>query len=226
MHLSEVPVRTVVAVAAIVAIPLAFAAALAAGHATSAGSDLSIVAAPDVPAAPAAASEAAVASGPQATGACTSAAGLQQCQSAYLRPVGHGWGVPVPSALTGTSTNCNLRYGDDPHRGSQTAGDPDTAILTLQQLQLQLWQPPGRGRHLRQQHACSDQAGADAASHHRRRHLRPADQVSDELTDVLLRYEPVESGLLQPVVRPGQTWAGDTRLDHLPTRAARCRRTR
>jgi hypothetical protein len=140
MHLRKVPVRTVIAVAALVAISLAVAAALTDGHATSAGSAPSVAAPPGVPAVSeatatseaAAASEAEVASGPVAASAFTSAAALQQCQSAYLRPVGGGWGVPVPSALTGTSTNCNLRYGDDPHRGSQSTGDPDTAIRTLQ----------------------------------------------------------------------------------------------
>jgi hypothetical protein len=140
MHLSKVPVRTVIAVAALVTIPLAVAATLVAGHAASAGSASSVVAPPDVPAVSEAsaasealaASEAAVASGSVAASAFTSAAALQQCRSAYLRPVGGGWGIPMPSALMGTSTNCNLRYGDDPHRGSQTAGDPDTAIRTLQ----------------------------------------------------------------------------------------------
>jgi peptidoglycan hydrolase-like protein with peptidoglycan-binding domain len=130
MHLSKVPVRTVIAVAALVTIPLAVAATLVAGHATSAGSASSVVAPPpDVPAV----SEAVTVSGSVAASALTSAATLQQCRSAaYLRPVGGGWGIPVPSALMGTSTNCNLRYGDDPHRGSQTSGDPDTAIRTLQ----------------------------------------------------------------------------------------------
>jgi murein L,D-transpeptidase YcbB/YkuD len=140
MHLRNVPVRTVVAVAAVVTIPLAIAAAPTAGRASSAGSAPSVAALPDVPAVSeaaatseaAAASEAAVASESVAASAFTSAAALQQCQSAYLRSVGGGWGIPVPSALTGTSTNCNLRYGDDPHRGSQSAGDPDTAIRTLQ----------------------------------------------------------------------------------------------
>jgi hypothetical protein len=134
MHLRKVPVRTVVAVAALVATPLAVAAARTAGHATSAGSAPSVASPPDVPTVSdaAATSEAAAASGPVAASAFTSATALQQCQSAYLRPVGGGWGIPVPSALSGTSTNCNLRYGDDPHRGSQSAGDPDTAIRTLQ----------------------------------------------------------------------------------------------
>jgi hypothetical protein len=128
MHLSKVPVRTVIAVAALVTIPLAVAATLVVGHATSAGSAPSVAAPSNVPAV----SEAAAASGSVAASAFTSAAALQQCRSAYLRPVGGGWGIPVPSALMGTSTNCNLRYGDDPYRGSQTAGDPDTAIRTLQ----------------------------------------------------------------------------------------------
>ena len=134
VHLSKVPVHTVTPVAALVAFAVVVAAALAAGHAPSARPDPSVAASPDVPvlSEAAAASEAAVASGPVAASGFMSAAALQQCQSAYLRPVGRGWGVPVPSALTGTSTNCNLRYGDDPHRGSQSAGDPDTAIRILQ----------------------------------------------------------------------------------------------
>jgi murein L,D-transpeptidase YcbB/YkuD len=132
MHLSKVPVRTVIAVAALVTIPLAVAATLVVGHATSTSSV--VAPPPDVPVVSeaVAASEAAATSGSVAASAFTSAAALQQCRSAYLRPVGGGWGIPVPSALMGTSTNCNLRYGDDPHRGSQTAGDPDTAIRTLQ----------------------------------------------------------------------------------------------
>jgi len=61
------------------------------------------------------------------------AADLVKCRSARLVPVGTaGWGVPVPSVVKSTSTNCNLMYGDSPHRGSARSGDPDTAIRTLQ----------------------------------------------------------------------------------------------
>jgi hypothetical protein len=61
------------------------------------------------------------------------AATTVQCRAARLVPVGKaGWGVPVPAVWRSTSTNCNLMYGDDPHRGSARAGDPDTAIRTLQ----------------------------------------------------------------------------------------------
>lgn len=61
------------------------------------------------------------------------AAALGQCRAARLVPVGNaGWGVPVPSVWKSTSTNCNLMYGDKPHRGSARTGDPDTAIRTLQ----------------------------------------------------------------------------------------------
>jgi hypothetical protein len=64
--------------------------------------------------------------------ALTAAAGLGQCRSARLVPVGNGWGVPVPSVWASSSTDCNLQYGDNPHRGSEPVGDPDTAIRTLQ----------------------------------------------------------------------------------------------
>jgi murein L,D-transpeptidase YcbB/YkuD len=61
------------------------------------------------------------------------AAALGQCRNARLVPVGTaGWGVPVPSVWKSTSTDCNLMYGDKPHRGSARTGDPDTAIRTLQ----------------------------------------------------------------------------------------------
>jgi hypothetical protein len=61
------------------------------------------------------------------------AAALGQCKSARLVPVGKdGWGVPAPSATSTGSTNCNLMYGDSPHRGSARSGDPDLAIKTLQ----------------------------------------------------------------------------------------------
>ena len=60
------------------------------------------------------------------------AAALPQCRSARLVPVNRSWGVPMPSIYASTSTTCNLMYGDDPYRGSNRYGDPDTAIQVLQ----------------------------------------------------------------------------------------------
>ncbi|NIK56581.1 peptidoglycan-binding domain-containing protein [Kribbella shirazensis] len=60
------------------------------------------------------------------------AAALPQCRSARLVPVNRTWGIPMPSILGSTSTTCNLMYGDDPFRGSNRTGDPETAIQVLQ----------------------------------------------------------------------------------------------
>ncbi|MGW6282433.1 peptidoglycan-binding domain-containing protein [Kribbella sp. NPDC055071] len=60
------------------------------------------------------------------------AAELPQCRSARLVPVNKTWGIPMPSIYASTSTACNLMYGDDPHRGSNRYGEPDTAIQVLQ----------------------------------------------------------------------------------------------
>ncbi|WP_427888852.1 peptidoglycan-binding domain-containing protein [Kribbella sp. GL6] len=60
------------------------------------------------------------------------AAALPQCTSARLAPVNRGWGIPMPSLLDSTSTDCTLMYGDNPHRGANRTGDPETAILILQ----------------------------------------------------------------------------------------------
>jgi hypothetical protein len=60
------------------------------------------------------------------------AAALPQCRAARLVTINSTWGIPVPSVYGSTSTNCNLMYGDDPHRGSTVYGDPDTAIRVLQ----------------------------------------------------------------------------------------------
>ncbi|MFC6159134.1 peptidoglycan-binding domain-containing protein [Kribbella jiaozuonensis] len=60
------------------------------------------------------------------------AAALPQCRSARLVPVNRSWGIPMPSIYASTSTTCNLMYGDDPYRGSNRYGDPDTAIQVLQ----------------------------------------------------------------------------------------------
>jgi lysozyme family protein len=60
------------------------------------------------------------------------AAALPQCRSARLVPVNRSWGIPMPSIYASPSTTCNLMYGDDPYRGSNRYGEPDTAIQVLQ----------------------------------------------------------------------------------------------
>jgi len=57
---------------------------------------------------------------------------LAQCRSARLIPVNKTWGIPMPSVNGSSSTNCNLKYGDTPYRGSDRTGDPKTAIQVLQ----------------------------------------------------------------------------------------------
>jgi hypothetical protein len=61
------------------------------------------------------------------------AAATPQCLYARVVPIGKtGWGIPMPSLWNSPSTTCNLMYGDDPFRGSNHRGDPDTAIRVLQ----------------------------------------------------------------------------------------------
>ncbi|MDX6282977.1 MAG: hypothetical protein QOH03_4048 [Kribbellaceae bacterium] len=61
------------------------------------------------------------------------AAATPQCLYARVVPIGKtGWGIPMPSLWNSPSTTCNLMYGDDPFRGSNHGGDPDTAIRVLQ----------------------------------------------------------------------------------------------
>jgi hypothetical protein len=60
------------------------------------------------------------------------AAALPQCRAARLVPVNRSWGIPMPAIYASTSTTCNLMYGDDPYRGSNRYGDPETAIQVLQ----------------------------------------------------------------------------------------------
>ncbi|GAB3946408.1 hypothetical protein GCM10029976_073910 [Kribbella albertanoniae] len=64
--------------------------------------------------------------------AAAAEAKLVQCRSARLIPVNKTWGIPMPSVNGSPSTNCNLKYGDTPHRGSDRTGDPLTAIQVLQ----------------------------------------------------------------------------------------------
>jgi hypothetical protein len=60
------------------------------------------------------------------------AAALPQCGGARLVPVNGSWGIPLPSLSDNGNANCNLMYGDSPHRGSDRSGDPETAIQILQ----------------------------------------------------------------------------------------------
>ncbi|MEV6282381.1 peptidoglycan-binding domain-containing protein [Kribbella sp. NPDC051770] len=118
--------KALVAIVALVVSPIAVGVAAGGGHSTDApqGAGGPAAVAPEQVAGPAADL------GVRAAGA---AAALGQCRSARLVPVGSaGWGVPAPSVWESSSTRCNLMYGDDPQRGNETFGDPDTAIRTLQ----------------------------------------------------------------------------------------------
>jgi hypothetical protein len=124
--------KALVAIAALVVSPIAVGVAAAGSH-----SDTDT---PQAAGAPAAATapepapgEVAGPTGDLGVRAATAAAALEQCRSARLVPVGSGgWGVPAPSVWESSSTRCNLMYGDDPQRGNERFGDPDTAIRTLQ----------------------------------------------------------------------------------------------
>ncbi|TDC15760.1 peptidoglycan-binding domain-containing protein [Kribbella albertanoniae] len=68
-----------------------------------------------------------------AAAAPASAAPLSQCDSATFKKVGSGWTVFVPGEWESTSTTCNLKYGDNPHRDPKNPfGDPTRAIQALQ----------------------------------------------------------------------------------------------
>lgn len=117
--------RALVTGAVLVVSPLAVAAAVAAGDEPRTD--------PPAAAAPAAGTAPRAETGSRtSTEVPAGAAAMEQCRNARLVPVGNGWGVPAPSVWESSSTTCNLRYGDDPHRGSTVFGDPDTAIRTLQ----------------------------------------------------------------------------------------------
>ncbi|GAA1552421.1 peptidoglycan-binding domain-containing protein [Kribbella lupini] len=123
--------KALVAIAALVVSPIVVGVAVAGGH-----SDTDT---PQAAGAPAAATapepapgEVAGRAGDRGVRAAAAAAALEQCRSARLVPVGNGWGVPAPSVWESSSTRCNLMYGDDPQRGNERFGDPDTAIRTLQ----------------------------------------------------------------------------------------------
>ena len=123
--------KALVAIAALVVSPIVVGVAVAGGHS---GTDT-----PQAAGAPAAATapepapdEVAGPAGDRGVRAAAAAAALEQCRSARLVQVGNGWGVPAPSVWESSSTRCNLMYGDDPQRGNERFGDPDTAIRTLQ----------------------------------------------------------------------------------------------
>ncbi|GAA1552414.1 peptidoglycan-binding domain-containing protein [Kribbella lupini] len=83
------------------------------------------------------ATTAAVAVVPLTVAASSASAGTQalsQCQQVYNRQVNTaGWTVPVLSIWEDSSSTCNLKYGDLPHRDPRNPfGDPETAIKTLQ----------------------------------------------------------------------------------------------
>ncbi|GAA0603708.1 peptidoglycan-binding protein [Kribbella sandramycini] len=70
---------------------------------------------------------------PLVAASSASAAPLSQCDAATFKNVGGGWEVFVPSVWESTSTTCNLKYGDLPHRDPNTPfGDPTRAIQALQ----------------------------------------------------------------------------------------------
>lgn len=128
----KVPARTALAVAALVVSPLAVAPM------ATAGADSSQPAAAPATSRGEASTNALLAAaapaGADSVAAQTAAAArLEQCLWAQLKPVGNGWGVLVPSVWESLSTNCNLKYGDLPHRyPSHPFGDPGSAIRALQ----------------------------------------------------------------------------------------------
>jgi peptidoglycan hydrolase-like protein with peptidoglycan-binding domain len=125
LSLRKLPPKALAVIAVLVISPVAVAGLAAAGKHSSETGSAGPAAAPVVQA-PQSAAETDKQAETQA------AAALGQCQSARLVPTGNGWGVPAPSVSASGSTNCNLMYGDSPHRGSSRSGDPDLAIRTLQ----------------------------------------------------------------------------------------------
>ncbi|MGC4941120.1 peptidoglycan-binding domain-containing protein [Kribbella sp. DT2] len=122
--------KALVAIVALVVSPIAVGVAAAGGH----SDDKSTPQGAGAPAAPEPApADVTGAAGEAGVRSAAAAAALEQCRSARLVPVGNaGWGVPAPSVWESSSTRCNLKYGDDPQRGNERFGDPDTAIRTLQ----------------------------------------------------------------------------------------------
>ncbi|WP_432942271.1 peptidoglycan-binding domain-containing protein [Kribbella sp. CA-253562] len=121
--------KALVAIAALVISPIAVGAAAAGGRS---GTDSGQAASGGAPAARTAPEPAPDEVTRDAGVRAAAAAAMEQCRSARLVPAANGWGVPAPSVWESSSTRCNLMYGDDPQRGNEQFGDPDTAIRTLQ----------------------------------------------------------------------------------------------
>jgi len=68
-----------------------------------------------------------------AVSSASAAAALSQCDDAVFKSVGGGWQVFVPGEWESTSTTCNLKLGDNPHRDPKNPfGAPARAIQALQ----------------------------------------------------------------------------------------------
>ncbi|MEV4260888.1 peptidoglycan-binding domain-containing protein [Kribbella sp. NPDC049584] len=117
--------RTIALLAAVAAVAVGAVAANASKHESPAAAAPAAAPAPKVPSDQKFSHDATAAE-------LKAAAALPQCRSARLVPVNRSWGIPMPSIYASTSTTCNLMYGDDPYRGSNRYGDPDTAIQVLQ----------------------------------------------------------------------------------------------
>ncbi|MFI5690365.1 peptidoglycan-binding protein [Kribbella sp. NPDC051586] len=117
--------RTIALLAAVAAVAVGAVAANASKHESPAAAAPAAAPAPKAPTDQTASHEATAAE-------LKAAAALPQCRAARLVPVNRSWGIPMPSIYASSSTTCNLMYGDDPYRGSNRYGDPDTAIQVLQ----------------------------------------------------------------------------------------------
>ncbi|WP_329003338.1 peptidoglycan-binding protein [Kribbella sp. NBC_00709] len=125
MALPKLSGRTIALLAAVGAVAVGAVAANASKPESPAAGAPAAAPAPEAPADQTASHDATAAE-------LKAAAALPQCRSARLVPVNRSWGIPMPSIYASTSTTCNLMYGDDPNRGSNRYGDPDTAIRVLQ----------------------------------------------------------------------------------------------
>lgn len=68
-----------------------------------------------------------------ATGAPASTSAIAQCQQVRLHHAGNNWFIAVPAVWESSSTRCNLKFGDLPHRDPRNPfGDPAAAIKALQ----------------------------------------------------------------------------------------------
>ncbi|GAA3553492.1 peptidoglycan-binding domain-containing protein [Kribbella ginsengisoli] len=136
LHLPSLPkltTRKTVVIALLVISPFAVAGLAAKGaHDSSSGHPGNAAPGGAAPAVQLKAKDAAAETAAR-TAAAQAAAATPQCLYARVVPIGKtGWGIPMPSLWNSPSTTCNLMYGDDPFRGSNHRGDPDTAIRVLQ----------------------------------------------------------------------------------------------